>query len=303
MLENMEEKYRFSHAVLQAVTGTRENITKLCEAIMRDLEAVSLTVYSFNEEGEHPVLLGTTQELMVPSVPIEFLNLMIGTKIPSTHQYLPIKKDGGISGCIIVQFERERDYSPYPEIEELFSLLVEARENATVDVLLTSLFSRRHFSLREFPELKRRAERIAWVNKKNPKGQIFFLIIDLDNFKKVNDTYGHPVGDSLLQITSRVMTNSAMRGSDILARLGGDELVIAGLEGIEAGRKIAKRIIYMIPRAVKIAVPEIQWDQTVSIGIAVGGWENRLEDFITHADRALYQAKKLGRNRYRSRRF
>lgn len=124
--------------------------------------------------------------------------------------------------------------------------------------------------------------------------------IDLDHFKTINDTYGHQVGDGVLQHVTRVMTGIA-RESDIIARYGGEEfvLVLAGCETPSAER-VCKRIVQAV--AAKPYNPD--GDQmigvTVSIGIATQNetalFEN-VEDLLRSADRALYTAKIQGRNR------
>lgn len=125
------------------------------------------------------------------------------------------------------------------------------------------------------------------------------LLLDLDRFKSVNDTYGHGAGDRLLQVISDRIT-SVLRDHDFLARLGGDEfaILIETDQGKEALFSVAQRIL------TAVALPFERedgafWDVTVSIGISVyPGDGETTELLLKRADQAMYQAKSAGRNSY-----
>ncbi|MGX1305328.1 diguanylate cyclase (GGDEF)-like protein [Amorphus suaedae] len=129
--------------------------------------------------------------------------------------------------------------------------------------------------------------------------QLGVLLLDLDRFKIVNDTYGHSAGDHLLQVVSDRIT-SVLREKDFLARLGGDEfaILIDTDPETDALFRIAQRIL------TSVAVPfEAEGgafsDVTVSIGIAVyPGDGETTEVLLKRADQAMYQAKAAGRNTY-----
>jgi len=129
------------------------------------------------------------------------------------------------------------------------------------------------------------------------KFAIFFL--DLDKFKKINDSLGHDIGDELLKIVSSRLKN-CIRKTDIAARLGGDEfiLILQGLDQPERAATFAEKIITAISRPIVIKEHEIY--TSTSIGISFyplnGSDYNTL---IKSADMALYQAKENGRNVYR----
>ena len=111
------------------------------------------------------------------------------------------------------------------------------------------------------------------------------LMIDLDNFKNINDVYGHLAGDSLLKEAAEIFKHS-IRNSDILARFGGDEFILilqdTNLDGaLIVGERIRKAIEKKCP---------------VSIGVASLEPNNSLEELINKADKALYRAKKQGKN-------
>jgi diguanylate cyclase (GGDEF)-like protein len=128
---------------------------------------------------------------------------------------------------------------------------------------------------------------------------IALLFLDLDRFKTVNDTLGHPVGDQVLLEVSRRMT-LIIRASDTLARLGGDEFVLLLEKQTDAQHAIAvaDKLIDLFSHPMIIGEHELV--VTASIGITL--YPNDGEDpdmLIRHADRAMYEAKQQGRNTYR----
>lgn len=133
------------------------------------------------------------------------------------------------------------------------------------------------------------------------KGEpIGIIMLDLDFFKKVNDLYGHPVGDLVLQETARVLLDSA-RQYDLVARLGGEEfLVICDCGTLDACIAVAERIrLALAGRSIEYQ-PGRSLNVTVSLGVYSS--EKRpgepIETMIAAADEALYRAKAAGRNRY-----
>ncbi|MES9943952.1 MAG: sensor domain-containing diguanylate cyclase [Candidatus Thiodiazotropha sp.] len=122
------------------------------------------------------------------------------------------------------------------------------------------------------------------------------LMLDLDHFKVVNDTYGHNIGDRVLQHVADICA-SAIRGQDLLARYGGEEFTILLPESdIESGGKLGQRICDEIA-----AKPYRHGTQMISMTISIGVSEiedgdDEVYDLIYRADKALYEAKKRGRN-------
>ena len=125
------------------------------------------------------------------------------------------------------------------------------------------------------------------------------VFIDLDRFKTVNDTLGHPAGDDLLREVSRRMGN-VVRANDTLARIGGDEFVLLLEDDATASHAatVARKLIGVMAQPVTIAGHALV--VTASIGISV--YPNDGEDadtLVRHADRAMYEAKQQGRNHFR----
>ena len=124
------------------------------------------------------------------------------------------------------------------------------------------------------------------------------MLLDLDHFKRVNDTWGHPAGDAVLRHVASLV-NGAIRSTDLAGRLGGEEFIILlpGTSG-EAARKIAEKI------RLRLEVTPARWDTlniavTASIGLSnTSALENRdFDSLYNEADKALYLAKNRGRNR------
>jgi diguanylate cyclase (GGDEF)-like protein len=136
---------------------------------------------------------------------------------------------------------------------------------------------------------------IAHVKDGAPPAAIFY--IDLDHFKDVNDTLGHPIGDELIRSVTQRLTQ-ALRGDDLVARLGGDEFAVISSVGYDQAtlETIGSRII------ASLCAPYTINDQTIVIGASIGiavinKHSGAVSDIMRHADMALYRAKNEGRNR------
>jgi len=146
---------------------------------------------------------------------------------------------------------------------------------------------------------RRRASRAlaqAWNWTERKRGQMAVLIVDLDHFKKVNDSLGHGVGDEVLKAVARTIAE-AVRGYDTAARWGGEEFLIVCPDTDAAGAQaLSRRLRQGIPLACGEFLPE-GWYQSCSIGIAIGpDHADGVQPLIAMADRALYNAKAAGRD-------
>ena len=130
--------------------------------------------------------------------------------------------------------------------------------------------------------------------------QLAVLAVDLDDFKAVNDRYGHAAGDAVL-VTSAQRMKQLLRGADVIARLGGDEFVIVlGQVGdAAAAREVASRVVDSLSQPIPLAA-----GGTAHIGASVGiamccAGNETLNDLLKRADAALYAAKRDGKRTYR----
>ncbi len=130
-------------------------------------------------------------------------------------------------------------------------------------------------------------------------GKSFALAyIDLDYFKPINDNYGHHIGDAVLSITAERL-NSAVRGCDFVARIGGDEFVaiIEEIENQEDVKPIAERIVNSIKEA--YFIDHFNIELSCSLGIAIYPKDGDVDKLLVSADAAMYKAKDAGKNQYK----
>jgi len=151
-----------------------------------------------------------------------------------------------------------------------------------------------HDGLTELPNRAALVERLDELLARADVGQVSVLFIDLDNFKIVNDSLGHGVGDELLrQVASRL--RHVMRDTDRLARLGGDEFVVLVDGGVDPA-VVAERLRRAVQRP--IVIDEHELVVTASIGFAVNSSsELTADELLRDADAAMYRAKAAGRDR------
>jgi diguanylate cyclase (GGDEF)-like protein len=151
---------------------------------------------------------------------------------------------------------------------------------------LTGLYNRRHFDStveREFLRSKRYG------------GDLTLAIIDIDFFKKINDTYGHLCGDYVLKEVAYMIQDN-FRKTDIVFRYGGEEFVVILTETSLDGSKIPLERLRQAIESYKFKYENNIIKVTVSIGAASNSYDN-INTVILNADKALYEAKSSGRNK------
>ncbi len=129
-------------------------------------------------------------------------------------------------------------------------------------------------------------------------GKLALLFLDLDRFKNLNDTLGHPVGDELLRAVARELTR-VVRAGDTVARLGGDEfiVIVEELNDPHGATASARKLLERFGRPFQIGDSELYVTASIGISIYPADGEN-VDTLVRHADIALYQAKNQGRNTY-----
>jgi diguanylate cyclase (GGDEF)-like protein/PAS domain S-box-containing protein len=160
-------------------------------------------------------------------------------------------------------------------------------QRATRDAL-TGLFNRGHYTEMATQEIDR-ARRFA--------EPLSVILMDIDHFKKINDTYGHAVGDQAIIALAKT-TTTFMRKIDFAGRIGGEEFaVLLPRANKEPALEVAQRLRLILAEQ-RIAVGEIEVGFTVSMGVAALRPTTRdLHELMRNADAALYKAKREGRNR------
>jgi diguanylate cyclase (GGDEF)-like protein len=212
---------------------------------------------------------------------------------------LPLKvRDEKIGYLTVDSFKADVYNTMHAELAQAFAIEASiAIENArlfsqvqrlAITDPLTGLYNRRYF----FEAARREFERARRYNS-----AMTIIMLDLDHFKQVNDTYGHLAGDRVL-MTVAVLCKVSLREVDVLARFGGEEFILLLPQtGAEGGRVLAERLCDRIAHQIMEA-----GQQTISVSASLGLAEldaqcQNIRDLVERADRALYLSKKAGRAR------
>lgn len=167
---------------------------------------------------------------------------------------------------------------------ELTALKSELEKAATID-FLTKLYNRRYMM-----------QRINEEREKNKNGTFSLLMMDIDHFKSVNDTYGHKAGDAVLVNVSKAILSS-VRKTDLVARWGGEEMLVLLANTKEDNCEI---VCEKIRKKVESTVSKVE-DKKINVTISIGSSqiepESSFETVLMEADEALYNAKTTGRNK------
>jgi diguanylate cyclase (GGDEF)-like protein len=153
---------------------------------------------------------------------------------------------------------------------------------------LTGLYNRVFWEEQFVMEFKR---------DKRSESPSVLIMLDIDRFKKLNDTYGHPAGDEVIKVLAGII-KKATRETDIAGRYGGEEFAIILPDTPVANVEFVSERIRRLVAKTKVVYDEIEISFTISIGIA--GFNQTYKDsthWLDSADKALYKAKEMGRNR------
>jgi diguanylate cyclase (GGDEF)-like protein len=134
------------------------------------------------------------------------------------------------------------------------------------------------------------------------ESKLSILMLDVDYFKKYNDTYGHNMGDTCLKAVADTLAKSVVRSDDFVARYGGEEFVVVLPNADEQGaKKVAERLLRNIRT---LNIPHEKNDAASFVTVSIGGATNivnhshTVDHYFKRADEALYKSKQDGRNRY-----
>jgi diguanylate cyclase (GGDEF)-like protein len=250
------------------------------------------TVLDIAAKNKSPIYISDVRNYRSPVLPFK----MDGV---SSVFLLPMFYESNLLGILALLLEMKSALSSY-QIELLEVLgnqasvsIANARFHAEIERLavtdgLTGLFNHRHFQERLADEFNRLGRFSAPVS---------LLLIDIDHFKKINDTYGHPIGDLVLKRVANIIRKT-VRNIDIPARYGGEEfaVVLVGTDekgAVNMGERLRKTVM-----DTKFESDGNTFNVTISIGISTyEGEAMKKEELVEKADKALYQAKGNGRNR------
>jgi diguanylate cyclase (GGDEF)-like protein len=174
------------------------------------------------------------------------------------------------------------------DVTERVESMGRLREQAQTDYL-TGIANRRYFMEQGELELERAKRYIKPLS---------IFMIDIDYFKKINDTYGHKFGDLVLQKLSAKLSE-ILRGIDIIGRIGGEEFAVLLPETeLHEAAEVAERLRDSVARTSVPREEGMPVNFTISIGVAaLNGSDIKLEGLLSKADKAMYEAKQSGRNK------
>jgi diguanylate cyclase (GGDEF)-like protein/hemerythrin-like metal-binding protein len=186
----------------------------------------------------------------------------------------------------LVDLTRHLEQRVAERTRELSELLAKVEQMAMTD-FLTGLPNRRYAMVRLAG---------AWSAAMRHGRDLGCLVIDADGFKQVNDTCGHDAGDRVL-VRVAAAIRAAVRESDEVCRLGGDEFLVLCPETSLEGALIAGERVRAALAGLRVEVPGGAWDGSVSVGVsAAQPWMAGPEELLRAADAGTYEAKRLGRN-------
>jgi diguanylate cyclase len=257
----------------------REAIDKNMRAINDELAKVMQMVTSANQgTTQFTETLSTFNADMSKPMSVEQIRATVSKVVQETKQIAQQNQ----------QLQKKLEHSSQ-QLNVMKEDLTKAQKESLTDPL-TGVGNRKHFS----NELKRLVKEAD-----EAKTPLSLLMIDIDYFKKFNDAHGHQVGDQVLKLVGRTMTEN-LKGRDIVCRYGGEEFVVLlsqtritdairvadALRQFVAGKKIIRRDTNQSLGTV-----------TISVGIAQYHNHESLSQFLRRADMGVYQAKAAGRNR------
>lgn len=275
------------------VTLDKRQAVEALEAHLTTIGIRHVRVALFEPEGDDPVawsvLLNSDLELasqrfatrkFPPSTlypPDELLNLALVPLVFQDERLGYVAFDAGNLGpCAIIARQLAATFKASELHAQVFEL--------SLTDALTGVYNRRYFDL----FLSNEAERSRRFGR-----DLTVIMIDIDDFKKYNDTFGHPAGDRALQFVVMCL-QKGHRSADVLTRVGGEEFAFILPEtGLVGALEVAERI-----RATMIVSSDLKHPLTLSMGIStLHGNEIEADVLIQQADLALYEAKRTGRNR------
>ncbi|WP_226667008.1 sensor domain-containing diguanylate cyclase [Metabacillus litoralis] len=295
-----------SHRLNKSLRLT-DTMTYMSSRIMESFDADEVGFFYLNQDGTIQIFPGSTEffdsedlhmylDYIREKLEKDLEGLFIGdiSTILEDAKYLsimavPMVQSDSLKGCALVMHK-----NPYHFSFDMFKLLQSLIHHSTL-ALTNSLLREELETLVKTDHLTQLYSR-SYMNSCIEKSikidrQGTFLLIDIDNFKKVNDTFGHQIGDEILIQVANIINNN-IREHDIGARWGGEELAVyLPLVELEAGIAIAERIVSRVRENTNPSI-------TVSCGVSYwnADHEYTFDQLFKQADKALYDAKSKGKN-------
>lgn len=286
-----------NHEIEHILDTTMEGILIFHNSVCINVNRSAMQLGGYTSKAD---LIGHKMEEFVTDEYKELVSKNIEENYTQPYEIMGIRKDGSTMPCLVKghsfeingRFLRITTFIDLTNIKEkevqLLEVQKELQEQAHKDYL-TGLYNRRYFAelAQNYMELFHRERKEACI-----------MMIDIDFFKNINDTYGHAEGDRVIKNLVGALVEHT-RHSDIIARFGGEEfLVLLPSTGIKNALSLAQKIRKGVERLKVVSDNSEIIKFTISIGIAEITLEDKnIESAIKRSDDALYKAKKGGRNR------
>ncbi len=284
----------------RAEISLRQSEERLAKFMQASAEGIVFHKGGFITDVNPPLLLllGYTLDEMMGRKTLEFVAPAERAKVAAviaagaeiTYDSVAVHKDGTLIPVeFIVRTMQHQD------TQQRMTIVRDRRDRVEAEARIHHMAH--HDSLTGLPNRTTFDERVQSLIERAQHGEPGFalLFIDLDHFKRVNDSLGHVVGDTLLQTVARRIAAS-LRGNDLVARFGGDEFVVVltGAPPAEAVREVADKLLATVGAVVDVLGQDIS--VTPSIGVAMYPQHGKSgAELIKHADTAMYDAKSRGR--------
>jgi diguanylate cyclase (GGDEF)-like protein/PAS domain S-box-containing protein len=261
------------------------------------LATLGVTTGQLHERGWQAVIAGAVSEDgAVLSPEAEPLQRAIVTRQPQRGLVIGILKGGSERVWLLLSVEPELEAGG--ELRGLLTTFSDVSERKRSQEQIRHLAY--HDSLTGLPNRELLLDRLtmAVAHAKRHKTGLALAFIDLDQFKVINDSLGHSIGDQLLQATAQRI-RSCLRQEDTVARLGGDEFtaLLAGVSSAELATRIAEKVQHAIKQPLPVDGRELSISASIGIGLFPNDGEDA-ESLLKNADTAMYRAKELGRDQW-----
>jgi diguanylate cyclase (GGDEF)-like protein len=210
-------------------------------------------------------------------------------------------------------FSIRASVSAWPEVQSLTAALNEMLEriqkreaDLRAEIRESRLSEEKLAELAHFDHVTRlhnrhffdRALRVAVARCRQRKQMTALMYIDLDNFKQINDTCGHDMGDEFLRVVSKRLAN-VLRSKDAISRIGGDEfaVILENIPSIDVVVNVAKKCLHTLSETIVIGEQALTVSASIGISTCPGDTTDR-DEFLKFADLAMYHAKSAGKNTY-----
>lgn len=253
-----------------------KNVTEQVQVAISELAGILTSVKS--AASDYSDTLDTVETRVSQASSLEDLGNVVSAIVADTRKM--VEKNQELELQLV---------SSSKQVTELRQNLDNVRKEAMTDGL-TGLSNRKSFD---------RQIRETIDEAGTHKTDVVLLMLDIDYFKSFNDTYGHQVGDQVLRLVARTLTDN-VKGRDIAARYGGEEFAIILPEtGLEGGKKVADMLRRLVENKEVVNKTNQETLGRITLSVGVAAWQpgESISSLIERADAALYQAKRNGRNR------